>query len=107
MDIAEEVRVWGARQSDHDYWGESAYRGFAQKVQWRELTVLNGQDIRVLSETETHEDYDGSIQMVFAIGDQVFAMDGTYSSWNGTEWYGEPYEVDEQPVTKIEYVRKR
>lgn len=106
MNIAEEIRVWGARQGDSDYWGRNAYRQFADELSWRTVT-LNGQEVRVISQTDTDEDYDGDIQLVFEVGDQVFAMDGTYSSWNGTNWTGDPYEVEAQPVTKIEYVRKR
>lgn len=106
MDIAEEIRVWGARHSESGYWGYSAYRQFINDLEWETIT-LNGEEVKLITKTETDEDYEGSIQAVFSVGDQVFAMDGSYSSWNGTEWNGAPYEVEAQPVTKIEYVRKR
>jgi len=106
VDIAQEIRVWGARQSDSSYWGYNAYTEFIDQLKYSSVE-LDGQRATLVSSTETDEDYEGSIQAVFTVGDQIFAMDGTYSSWNGTSWEGAPYEVEAQPVTRFEYIRKR
>lgn len=109
MDIAKEIRVWGAQQDNPNYWSASgAYEQFFEELEYRNHAVtLNGEPVTVISTTDTDEDYDGDIQTVFSVGDRFFAMDGTYSSWNGTSWNGAPYEVEAQPVTRLEYVRKR
>lgn len=109
MDIAQEIRVWGARHANREYWESSgAYNGFFEELEYNPQTVsINGEPVAVISVTETDEDFDGDIQTIFRVGDQVFAMDGTYSSWAGTTWQGHPYEVEEKPVTRLEYVKKR
>jgi hypothetical protein len=106
MDLSEEIRVWGARKTDNSYWGYNVYKQFAEELEYSSIEMA-GETATLISKTETDEDYEGDIQLVFKWDSRVFAMDGTYSSWNGTEWSGTPYEVEAQPVTRIEYVRKR
>lgn len=108
MDILSEIRVWGARHSESYYWGEIAYTRFAEAIQEDSVYLDSGK--ATLVEYDAPDDNDDDyqeLQLVFSVNDRMFAIDGNYSSWNGTTWAGAPYEVEAKPVQKISYVRKR
>lgn len=108
MDILTEIRVWGARHSEEYFWGKSAYTQFAEYIQSGPISLDSG--VASLIEYDGPDDDDDNyqdLQLVFEVNDRKFAIDGSYSSWDGTSWNGEPYEVEAQPVQKVSYVRKR
>lgn len=107
MDILEEIRIWGARFNDSDYWGAGAYTKFADHLEDDSVYLDSGKAVLVEYERPNDEEEDQELQLVFSVQDRTYAIDGSYSSWNGTSWFGLPYEVEAQPVQKISYVRKR
>lgn len=109
MDILTEIRIWGARYDNAGYWGYGAYTQFAQELSEGKSIYLES-GLATLVQYEAPNEYDESdqtLQLVFKVDDRIYAMDGEYSSWNGTTWSGLLYEVEAKPIQKVSYVRKR
>lgn len=52
-------------------------------------------------------DGDYGVTAIFSVGDQFFKITGSYSSWDGYEWYGKLVEVFPREVTKTRYFEKK
>jgi hypothetical protein len=51
-------------------------------------------------------DGDYGVTAIFSVGEQFFKINGSYSSWDGYEWYGKLVEVFPKEETKIRYYEK-
>jgi hypothetical protein len=52
-------------------------------------------------------DGDYGVTAVFSVGDQFFKLTGSYSSWDGYDWYGDMVEVFPKEEVKIRYYEKK
>jgi hypothetical protein len=52
-------------------------------------------------------DGDYGVTLVFSVGEQFFKITGSYSSWDGHDWYGKLVEVFPKEEVKIRYYEKK
>lgn len=65
-------------------------------------TTINGVEL----ELEKHERHNAEMVCVFKVDGKFYETQGSYDSWNGTEWYDIRgfYEVEPKQVTITQYV---
>jgi hypothetical protein len=69
------------------------------------LTVFGLGTVKLLSRWGDRDGDGEQVSRVFTVGGKIFRWDGYYSSWEGVELNGKPYEVVGTPVTEIRYER--
>ena len=110
LELTQEIKEWylnegygygGSNVSFSRYWSE-----FRESIMWKNVSLPSGTVSHVRSEGGYDDGYDAST--VFALGDQFFEVTGTYTSWDGYDWYGSQiFEVFPVQVTVTEYRRNK
>lgn len=98
----------GANASFYDLWDSFVYESLftkesIQRYEYCTDLILPSGNVYLV------EDFGGEGQgderwVVFSVGDQLFRVEGSYASWDGTTWdYPSLEEVEPIEVVKIEY----
>lgn len=86
--------------------GHALDNGLAESLEYAEVHIPAG--VTKPEATFGGEGQGDKVWVVFSLnGTQYFRIDGSYTSWDGSDWnYSSLYEVEPHPVTVIQYRRK-
>lgn len=90
-------------------WANSnVVEAFRERLQYGSVELFSGPATLVDSSGLVDPDSEDteSVWFVFEYNGELFRIDGTYSSWNGSVYDTPPYRVQSKEVTKLVYVRQ-
>lgn len=102
--IKQEIRDWNSSKEEISQYFESAWVNFLGEIEWRpegvQLPSGGAFFVRSFGGEGRGEEY----WVIFKIGEELFKVDGYYSSWDGINWdEAELYKVVPVEVIVTQY----